>query len=92
MIIKVETVNGYLIQIHETSSGRHRYWATIHHQALHGKLHVRKFTTPEAAWTAACKEAQSRPARISQRNVPGYSNPGGGGPFAPMGSPHRLFK
>ena len=92
MIISTKTVNGHQIQIHENKSGRHRYWATINRHALsqRGTRRPRTFASPQGAWTAALKEARLLPeghGQISPRRVPGYSNPGGGGPFAPMNMP-----
>lgn len=90
MIVKTETVNGRQIEIHEKRSSHRRYWAMVNHRALfqRGSLRVRTFATEEAAHAAALKEAKTSP-RIASAPTPGYSNPGGGGPFAPMSSPWR---
>jgi hypothetical protein len=92
MIVRTKTANGYQIQIHENKSGRRRYWAAVNRQPLsqRGTLRPRAFASPQGAWTAALKEAQllpEGPGQIFPRKVPGYSNPGGGGPFAPMNMP-----
>ena len=96
MLIKVATRNGHLIQILGLPSGRHRYWVTIGHQVLchRKKPYVRKFDTADSAWTAALKEAERRPLghAHAHKTVPGYSNPGGGGPFSPMNMPRPLSK
>lgn len=92
MIIHTETVNGHQIQIHKNKSGRHHYWASVNRRALsrHRALHPRMFASPQGAWTAALREAKLLPeghGQSSPGGVPGYSNPGGGGPFAPMNMP-----
>ena len=82
--------DGKRIEIHINRFGKQRYWAMVDGSALfqRGRMRVRAFATVEAARAAARKEAKALPARSHQkRGVPGYSNFGGGGPFAPMGSP-----
>jgi hypothetical protein len=94
LIIKTATIDGKPIEIHEDRYGARRYWAMVDGTALfqRGRMRLRMFTTAEAAWKAAIKEAKStRPARRT-RGVPGYSNFGGGGPFAPMASPSKVSK
>mgnify|MGYP003588820962 CR=1 FL=1 len=90
MIVKTEMINGGQLEVHENRSGHRRYWATVNHRALfqRGSLRVRTFTTPDAAWTAALREARISP-KITRTHTPGYSIFGGGGPFAPMSSPRR---
>jgi hypothetical protein len=93
MIVKIETVDGRQIEIHENRSGHRRYWAMVNHRALfqRGSMRLRTFTTADAARAAALKEAKGSP-RISPARATGYSNLGGGGPFAPMSSQHRALK
>lgn len=89
MIVRSEHANGRQIEIHEERSGHRRYWAAVNHQAIYrqGSLRPRLFATSDAAWTAALREAEISPRTPGPPRVPGYSNPGGGGPFAPMATP-----
>ena len=89
MIVRNEHVNGRQIEIHEERAGHRRYWAAVNHQAIYrqGSLRPRLFATSDAAWTAALREAEASPEVPGPPRTPGYSNPGGGGPFAPMAAP-----
>lgn len=82
-------INGHQIQVYKKTSGRSRYWVTINQRAMlqRGKTGIRTFVTAAAAWTAAVQKAKSSPPAAAPRNMTGYSNPGGGGPCAPMGMP-----
>lgn len=88
MIIKATTIDGRRIEIHANSGGPRRYWVAINQQPLQTQrsLRVRMFTTPGIAWAAALKEVQNFP-RLQAAHTPGYSNLGGGGPFAPGNAP-----
>ncbi len=90
MLIKGATVDGSKIEVYAKGSGHHRYWAKVNHRALlrRGGQRVRTFATVGAAWTVALKEAETSP-RTEPARVVGYSNFGGGGPFAPMASPRQ---
>jgi hypothetical protein len=83
--------DGRRIEVHADRFGKRRFWVKIEGSALfqRGRMRIRAFATVDAAVKAARKEAKTvAPARRS-RGVPGYSNFGGGGPFAPMGSPAK---
>jgi hypothetical protein len=60
MVIKSGRVAGKRIEIHEDSHGQRRYWAQVDKTALfqRGRMRLRTFTTAEAAWDAALKEAK----------------------------------
>jgi hypothetical protein len=61
MKIKTETIDGKRIEIHEDRFGRSRYWAMVDGVGLfqRGRMRLRTFTTVDAAYKAARKEAQS---------------------------------
>ncbi|HSX22433.1 MAG TPA: hypothetical protein VLE97_06610 [Gaiellaceae bacterium] len=82
--------DGRRIEVHADRFSKRRFWVMIEGTALfqRGRMRVRAFTTVEAAVKAARKEAKAVVSGKS-RGVPGYSNFGGGGPFAPMGSPGK---
>lgn len=87
-----EDVDGRSVEVHADRVGKRRFWVKIEGSALfqRGRMRIRAFTTIEAAVKAARKEAKTTaPAARKSRGVPGYSNFGGGGPFAPMGSPTK---
>jgi hypothetical protein len=88
LIIKTATVDGRQIEIYKGLTGPRPYWASVNHRALFQRrsLHVQTFANADAAWGAALKEAKI-PPKISPARTVGYSNLGGGGPFAPMGAP-----
>lgn len=61
MVIKMGSVNGKIIEIHDNRFGRQRYWAKVDGRGLfqRGRMRVRAFTTVDAAYKAAVKEARS---------------------------------
>lgn len=60
MIVKAETIGGKLIEVHEARFGPRPYWSAVDGMALfqRGRMRVRGFTTADAAWKAALKEAR----------------------------------
>jgi hypothetical protein len=59
MIVKTDKVDGKRIEIHDDRFGKRRYWAKVDGCALfqRGRMRVRAFTTADAAYEAALKEA-----------------------------------
>lgn len=88
--------HGAEIEIRADRFGKRRFWAMVNGTALfqRGRMRLRMFATVPAARSAARKEAKTTTASPppKKRGVPGYSNFGGGGPFAPIGSPSKGSK
>jgi hypothetical protein len=59
-IVDTDEVNGKRIEILENRFGKHRYWVKVDGTALfqHGRMRLRTFTTPRAAWRAALAATQ----------------------------------
>lgn len=60
MIVKTAKVDGKQIEVHEDRFTARPYWVKIDGLGLfqRGRMRVRTFTTVDAAWKAALKEAQ----------------------------------
>ncbi|HSX23465.1 MAG TPA: hypothetical protein VLE97_11890 [Gaiellaceae bacterium] len=61
MKIKTEKIDGKRIEIHEDRFGSRRYWVKVDGIGLfqRGRMRVRTFTTPDAAYKAAIEEVRS---------------------------------
>lgn len=83
--------DGRRIEVHADRFGKRRFWVMIEGTALfqRGRMRVRAFATVAAAVKAARREAKHAALASKTRSAPSYSNFGGGGPFAPMGSPSK---
>jgi hypothetical protein len=59
VIVKVDKIAGKQIEVHEEHFGKRRYWAKVDGCGLfqRGRMRVRMFTTADAAYKAALKEA-----------------------------------
>lgn len=60
MIVKTGTVDGKQIEVHNEGWGLRRYWAQVDGTALfqRGRMRLRTFDTPDAAWKAALRAAK----------------------------------
>lgn len=60
MIVKTEKIDGKRIEIHDDRFGKRHYWAKVDGLGLfqRGRMRVRTFTTVDAAYKAALKEAR----------------------------------
>lgn len=70
MIVKTETVDGKVIEVHSDRFGRRAYWVKVDGTALsqRGRMRLRTFGTVESAWKAALEEIGRSEFAIKEQN------------------------